>query len=391
MTVVPENHLWTRNFAFLTVANLLMAIAFYFMTPIMPLFMTDRFGSGTGDIGWVMVSFTIAAILMRPFSGFLLDSFRRYTVYVVCYIAFMLVFLGYPVAGALAVLVVLRFMHGLTWGSMNTAAYTLAVDFIPQKRRGEGLGFFGMSMTVAMAVGPMIAMAIVGKGGYNTLFYSAVAFSAVGLMLIFTLRPPKIEPVKPRFTLKGLFEKSAIPVSVTTLMTQIPYGGIISFIALYGRKIGVMNSGSFFLIFSVSIAVARVLSGRIYDKTGPKKVALAGLLLLVAGLLLIGYFPVPAGFHAAGVVLGFGFGILGPAFQAMINYKVAAERRGAANSTYLMFFDSGVGVGMLLFGLLIDRIGYAGTFYATAFVEVLAIIVFLTVSLPSYRKTDQNR
>lgn len=380
------NRLWTKDFTLLTTTNLLMAIAFYFMTPVMPLFMADRFASGTEEIGMVMFSFTIAAILMRPFAGYLLDVFNRFAVYLTAFVIFMLLFLGYAFAATVTIILLVRFLHGFTWGSMNTAAYTMAVDLVPAKRRGEGLGFFGLSMTIAMAVAPMLAMTISKTYDYNVLFYSAVAFCAVGLMIVMFVRVPKSEKVVRKFSFAGLFEKSALSVAFIALLTQVPYGGILSFIALYGREIGVVNAGTFFLLFSVGIGVGRILSGRLFDKIGPGKVAFSGMLLLIAGLVIVGFFVTSAGYHTAALVTGLGFGVLAPTFQAMANNNVLPQRRGAANSTYLMFFDSGIGVGMLLFGWLIDVIGYAASFYLSGAIVLLAMALFFVVTLPGYKK-----
>lgn len=386
-----KDKLLTKDFLFLTSANLLMAIAFYFMTPIMALFMADTFGSGKDEIGMVMFAFTISAILMRPFAGYLLDRHNRYTIYVLAFILFSVAFLGYPVAVSFAFLLLLRFFHGLTWGSINTAAYTIAVDLVPEKRKGEGLGIFGLSMNVAMAIGPMLAVMISKQTGYNQLFYAAVGFCAVGFLLVLLLKAPRNQGIKRPFGIKSMFEKKAVPVSFNVMLTQIPYGGIISFVALYGREIGVVNSGTFFLLLAAGLAVSRVLSGRIFDKFGPRNVTLTGISLLVIGLLFIGFFSSPVGFHLSAIVLGFGFGVISPTFQAMANSNIIPERRGAANSTYLMFFDSGVGLGMLLFGALIDVVGYSGTFYVSAAIQCLALIVFFTLTLPRYRKANAER
>lgn len=378
------HRLWTKDFTLLTTTNLLMAIAFYFMTPVMPLFLADRFASSTEEIGMVMFMFTIAAILMRPFAGYLLDVFNRFTVYLIAFIIFTLLFLGYAFAATLTIILIVRFVHGLTWGSMNTAAYTMAVDLVPTNRRGEGLGFFGLSMTIAMALAPMLAMKISKTYNYNVLFYSAVAFCAMGLLIVLQVRLPKQEKIARKFSFAGLFEKSALSVAFIALLTQVSYGGILSFIALYGREIGVANAGTFFLLMSVGVGLGRVLSGRFFDKVGPGKVAFTGMFLLMIGMFIVGFFATSAGYHTAALISGLGFGVLAPTFQAMANNNVLPQRRGAANSTYLMFFDSGIGVGMLLFGWLIDVIGYAATFYLSGAIVLLAMILFFVYTLPKY-------
>lgn len=381
---MTEEKLLTKDFMTLTVSNFLMAVAFYFVTPVMALFMVDTFGSGKDEVGFVMFAFAIAAIATRPFSGYLLDSQNRYKVYLISFVVFTTSFLGYPIATTFTFLLLLRFYHGITWGSVSTAGNTLAVDLISESRRGEGLGIFGLSMTVAMAIGPAIAMSLSLKMGYNALFYAAVAFCVVGLLLALTIRMQRVVHARRPFSLKGLFDKSTFPIAFNVMLTQIPYGGIVSFAALYGREIGVANSSLFFVLLSVGILSSRVISGRIFDRIGPRNVMFAGIILVVLGLASLGCFSSPAGFHLTAIVLGVGFGIISPTFQAMVNNKVEPAKRGAVNSTYLTFFDTGVGIGMLLFGVLFELVGYAQTFYLSAVVQVIALLVFFLIALPKY-------
>lgn len=281
-------------------------------------------------------------------------------------------------------------MHGLTWGSMSTAGSTIAVDLVPQERRGEGIGVFGLSMTIAMAIGPLIAIAITGDSSYKRLFYSAAGFSFLGLMLALFVRVPKMISEKRKFEISSLIEKKALPVSLNVFLVTIPYGGIISFIALYGRSIGIESSGLFFLLLAVGIAISRILSGKSFDRVGPKRICILGLVLLILGLLILALNKTLLGYHFAALIVGFGFGIIMATFQAIANHKVEAKNRGAANSTYLTFFDSGIGVGMLLVGYLIQVIDYSGAFILCGAIELFALIVFVFYTLPKFEKTSSN-
>ena len=115
----------------------------------------------------------------------------------------------------------------------------------------------------------------------------------------------------------------------------------------------------------------------------------AGISSIFLGLVIIGFFATPLGFNASAIILGIGFGVLSPTFQAMANKYIAPESRGAANSTYLMCVDSGIGLGMILFGLLIPIVGYNGTFYASAIIELIAILFFLLLTIPRFNKSKQ--
>lgn len=383
---MTNDKLLTPNFLKLTISNLLMAVAFYFVTPIMSLFMVDVFNSDNNEVGIVMFIFSVAAILSRPFTGFLLDSLNRYAVYIASFILFLLAFMGYPIAMSFMFLLLLRFYHGLAWGAVSTSSNTIVVDLVSEKRRGEGIGIFGLSMTVAMAIGPAMAIMLSMKLGYNALFYTATAFCVLGFVLVLFIRMPKVKHSRRPFSIKRLINRGTMPVAQNVLLTQIPYGGIVSFAALYGRNVGVENSGTFFIILSIGILASRVISGRVFDRVGPRNVVVIGILMVFFGLINIGLFPFPLGFHISALILGVGFGIISPTFQAMANAKIAPADRGAVNSTYLTFFDSGVGIGMLLFGLLFDLIGYANTFYVSAAIQIVALVVFLLSTYPKYKK-----
>lgn len=383
---MTNDKLLTPNFLKLIISNLLMAVAFYFVTPIMSLFMVDVFNSDNNEVGIVMFIFSVAAILSRPFTGFLLDSLNRYAVYIASFILFLLAFMGYPIAMSFMFLLLLRFYHGLAWGAVSTSSNTIVVDLVSEKRRGEGIGIFGLSMTVAMAIGPAMAIMLSMKLGYNALFYTATAFCVLGFVLVLFIRMPKVKHSRRPFSIKRLINRGTMPVAQNVLLTQIPYGGIVSFAALYGRNVGVENSGTFFIILSIGILASRVISGRVFDRVGPRNVVVIGILMVFFGLINIGLFPSPLGFHISALILGVGFGIISPTFQAMANAKIAPADRGAVNSTYLTFFDSGVGIGMLLFGLLFDLIGYANTFYVSAAIQIVALVVFLLSTYPKYKK-----
>lgn len=386
MQVKPN--LWTRDFILLATANLLMAIAFYFMLPILPVYLSDKLNASKSEIGVILAFYTIATLFIRPFSGWALDSFGRKKIYLTAYFLFSLFFIGYPIALSVYLFMGFRFLHGLTWGVLTTSSSTIAVDIIPPSRRGEGIGIFGLSMTIGMALGPMLAIFITGQSRYLLLFLSAIGISLIGLIFTFVVRYPKFIPDKTRsiFSFKGLIEKTSIPVSLNMMIVQFTYGGVLSFIALYGKEIGVDNSGIFFLILSLGIGFSRVGSGKIFDISGPDKISLVGMILLIIGFPVLALVNNPIGFHISAVILGLGFGIIMPTFQTMVNNMVAPNRRGAANSTLFTCFDIGIGMGMIGTGVLSEWLGFSSTFLISSVVNLLALNVFLFFTINHYRR-----
>ena len=285
-------------------------------------------------------------------------------------------------------LFIIRFIHGFTWGITGTAGSTVAVDLIPPKKRGEGIGYYGLSMTLAMAVGPMVGLFICNDGGYNRMFITATSIALVGFIMITLIRFPKFTRPEQRKTLKfnTLIEKSALPASFNIMIVMIPYGAIISFITLYGKEIGINNAGPFFMVLAIGLGLTRIYSGKIFDKSGPRTLSIIGILLLVLGFFVLATFKSYIGFHVSAMILGFGFGTLMPLNQAMVNNLVEAHQRGAANSTLFTAFDVGIGTGMVLLGVLADHIGLANSFYVCSVICLIALVHSLIFVLKHYDK-----
>lgn len=382
-----RDKLWTRNFTLIGIANLLMAIAFYFLLPTLPLYLKETLGATSSQVGLVLAFYTIAALLIRPFVGYAIDSIGRKFIYLLSFIIFSALFVGYIFAISIGLMMVMRFLHGLTWGSLSTSGSTIAVDFIPASRRGEGISLFGLSMTIAMAIGPLIALIILGKMDYLWVFVIASYISITGLILALNIRFPEYKPNHDNrsFSVKRLIEKNSIPLSLNVLVVTTTYGGILSFASLYGKEIGVANSGLFFLLLAVGIGVSRFFSGTIFDRVGPFRIVVIGMILLILGFPVLFLVPNSLGYHATAVIIGLGFGIIMPTFQAMVNNLVQPDRRGAANSTYFTSFDLGIGLGMVLTGFVSEQIGLGKAFLICSIIETAALLMFVLYSYKFYK------
>jgi len=364
-----------------------MFTAFYILLPTLPVFLTKELNIEEGKTGIILAVYTLAALLIRPFSGFLIDRFGRKLFYIPSLLLFSIIFILYPVTGIFAWVLVVRFIHGLAWGVATTTASTLIVDIVPAHRRGEGLGLYGLAMTIPMAVGPLTGLQLTLKSDYTMMFLGAGILAFAGFLLTLLIRYPSITlSVSKTFSWRNLLESSALPVTFNLLLINISYGGLVSFISLYALKTGIGFTGMFFLIFAGGIALARVFVGRIFDRQGPKAVAIAGVLFLILGFTLLGLVIHTVMFLIAGFLLGLGNGIVFPTFQAMVNNLVQPHRRGAANSTLFSGLDLGIGLGMLITGLLAQSIGIPNTYLIYGVLNVLALIYFVLISLTHYQQ-----
>ena len=364
-----------------------MAMSFYFLIPTLPVYFEQILGAEKTDIGIVLSMFAVAALIIRPFTGWAVDRWGRRWIYLVSLLALSLMFPLYGFVYTLGLMAAFRFLHGLAWGITSTSGATIVVDILPPHRRGEGIGLFGLSMTLGMALGPYAGMMVIQFFSYETLFVSGGALSLCGLLMASFVRVPEIKQnASDKSFFGGLVESKALPASLNVLLLIFAYGGLLSFVSLYGKEIGVENPGVFFILFAAGLGVSRILSGKIFDLRGPLAITITGISMLLAGLPLLAMVKNFAGYCAAAVILGGGYGIVISTFQAMVNNLVQPENRGAANSTLFTAFDLGIGGGMIITGLLSQTVSISGSFLLSSVLIAAGLVVFIFFVNPHYNR-----
>lgn len=388
----PIDPIWNTNFILACLASLFTFIAFYFLMPTLPFFLKNVFGLSNSTIGLVLATYTVAALIIRPFSGYFLDLYARKPIYVSSLLFFVLMFGGYMVSSAVGIILVVRFLHGLTWGITTTSGSTLSIDLIPPRRRGEGVGYYGLFMTIAMAIGPVIGLAIYNKWDYRIMFLSSIGVGLLGLICSLFIKAPTVmyKPEKHEgFTLHRFFDVRGAVVSVNMLLSSITYGGVVAYIAVYGKELGIENSGLFFFIMSLGIGLSRISSGRLIDQGHFSRTILIGLLAMMVGFPILALIKTSLAYHLAAFPIGLGFGILMPSFQTLVINMAPLERRGAANSTFLTAFDLGIGIGMVLIGHMADITGFSTAFFLCGGINLVALLYFVFISSAYYQKHKQ--
>jgi MFS family permease len=384
---LTNNSIFRGNFVLVFLASLLVFTAFYIMLPTLPVFLTRELKIEEGQTGLILAVYTLAALLIRPFTGFLIDRYGRKLFYIPSLLLFAVIFVGYPLAGAFALIMIVRFAHGLVWGVATTTGSTLIVDIVPAARRGEGIGLYGLAMTIPMAMGPFTGLQLTQNNNYTLMFLCAGALAFAGFLLTLFIKYPAVpRPANSSFSFRNLLESTSLPVTFNLLFINIGYGGLVSFVSLYALKTGIGNTGIFFIVFASGITLARIYMGKIFDRHGPKALSVSGILLLAAGHILLGLIINTTGFMVAAFLLGLGSGVVFPTFQAMVNNLVPPHRRGAANSTLFSGLDLGIGLGMLITGFLAHAIGLPHTYLIYGGLNLIALLYFLFISLAHYQK-----
>ncbi|MGW8823060.1 MFS transporter [Paenibacillus lautus] len=364
--------LWTKPFIQMTVGMLFLFTGFYLLLPTLPLYIKHLGGSET-QVGLAAGAFTLTAVVFRPMVGGLVDRYGRRAFYVWGLIFFVLSMYLYDWVGSILLLLALRILHGASWAFSTTSIGTVITDLIPISRRGEGMGWYGMAMTVAMAIGPMLGTYIVSGYSFRTLFLVATGLSLIAFILAYMTRAPY--QAKPSAGRIQLVEKSVLPVTAAIFFLAVAYGGITTFLPLFAESIRV-NPGTFFLVYAVALTLIRPFAGKLSDRFGEAAVIIPSLVITAGALIVLSQSSGLPGLITAAILYGIGFGSAQPALQAATLRIAPENRRGAANASFMTAFDLGIGLGAILLGLVSERIGYAYLFTVTAVSVVVSLVIF---------------
>lgn len=377
--VIPQERLWTKDFILLTLSNLLLFFGFQMLLPTLPVYVSNL-GGDNSAIGLVIGIFTISAILIRPFSGAALDLISRKLILfiglAICFVAIG----AYYWATTIFLLLLLRIVHGAGWGTSTTTYGTIASDIIPASRRGEGMGYFGLGSTLAMALGPMIGIWVMKSFGFGLLFLISLLSTLFSMALTkwMAIPQPHRAPqkrVETRFYEKFM-EKEALFPSFLVLMMGVTYGGIISFITLYGKETGIGNVGWFFLTNALFLFVVRPIAGKIFDLKGHVWVLVPGAIFCIFGLFLLSDTKSLFGLILSAMFYGIGFGAIQPSLQAWTIQRVLPFRRGVANATFYSGFDLGIGGGAMILGPVAQMTNFSLMYRFSCFFLVIYLIVY---------------
>ena len=386
---IGKDKLFTRSYIYICLANFLTAFSFYLLVPTLPFYLVDKFGVDSSMVGLVLSCYVVAVLCIRPFAGFVADYFQRKKVYTVSYLFFAVFFIGYFFVGNdIMLFVLLRILHGFAFGALNTTGNTLVIDVMPSSRRGEGLGYFGVTNNLAMAFGPMTGLFIIANGNYTLMFAVALLVAIVGMYLSFLIKVKERQPVQNMgklFSIDRFILLDGIPASVAFFMLAIPYGMTSSYIAIYAEEVGITQGvGMFFTIQAAGLIVSRLISGKLVDKGVITETIARGIFIALVGvageaaLATVSSFDIKFGhmlYFVSAFLVGYGFGTIFPAFNTLFINMAPHSRRATANATYLTGWDVGIGAGMLLGGTL-SITGYSGSFFFGMLLVIVAYIYF---------------
>ena len=406
------DRLWNSNYCKVMTANFALFFAFYLLTPLLPLYLHETFGATKDVIGLVLSGYTLTALLFRPFSGYLVDSFPRKTVLLTVYAAFAIFFAGYLAASSLLLFTVVRTLHGGPFGAVTVANSTVAIDVLPSSRRNEGIGYYGLSNNLAMAISPTFAIFVYTQThNFQLLFWLAFAVALFGLIVDSTVKVRRGESADAKsaqaartVSLDRFFLKRGWLVGANMVFFGFCFGVMSNYLAIYGKQVlGITGgTGMWFMLCSVGLILSRLQGGKALREGRLTHNASEGMVISLVGYTLFILLPTVAeafmsqiqsfksdnifvlnyvmlglaGYYGSALLIGLGNGHLWPAFQNMMISMARHNERGTANSTILVSWDVGMGLGVLLGGIIAELLSYATAFWFVAVVNASGVLLY---------------
>ncbi|AVR00102.1 MFS transporter [Oceanobacillus iheyensis] len=374
--------IWTRSFISIFMTQFLVFVVFYTLITTLPLYVIQEMDGTEAQGGLVVTSILIAAIAVRPFSAGLLDRIGKKKGLVLSVSVFALTTFIYIGIESFVPLMILRFIHGLSFGVITTATGAIAADLIPPARRGAGLGYFAMSMNLAVVAGPFIGLSLLQFVSFKTLFIILSIFMIAGILstlLVHVKEPVGAETTvkKGKLSIHSLVELKALPIAIIASLISLAYASILSFISVYAESIGLAAAASFFfLVFAGVMLLSRPSLGRAFDSRGARFVILPCLLIFVAGLVMLSITSSAWMLFVAAALIGLGYGTLLPSFQTMAIQTAEPARSGHATATFFMLYDAGIALGSFIWGLVVSGYGYQSLYLVCAALVLVVMVLF---------------
>ena len=391
MNEITQQRLWNKSFILCLFNNLFLFTYYFALLAVLPIYIMKDLGGTIEQAGLALTLFLVSSIAIRPFSGLISQKLGKKLTFRGSELFFVLFALSYLWIDSMWTLLLVRFLHGFWFSILTTVTVPVANDFIPEHRKGEGMGYFVMSTNLGVVIGPLIALTVIQFASFNTLFALLSVLMAVGFIFCLMLKIPEqqpevkqIEEKNTKLTLHDIIETKVIPVGLVALLTALTYSSILSFITAYSESKNLFEYASiFFIVFAVSMIVVRPFIGKMFDRKGPSAVMYPSFIFFAIGMVLVSFVNNQWTLWLSAVFIGIGYGTLFPCLQTVAIQTVSKNRMGHAISTFFTLFDIGLAVGSIIMGIFISWMGFQNTFLLCSVIIVLTLLVYKATVAPA--------
>lgn len=392
IAVEMKERLWTRNFILALVITIGVNLACNLLLSTISIY-AKQITSTDAYAGVMTGAFTLAALFIRIVAGKMLDKIGRRKVLMFGVGITVLSTVAYLLTNNIYIIIFLRVMQRVGFGISSTAIATIVTDVTPESRMLEGIGYSGVGITITTAIGPSIALALVGENydKFNVLFIVTAAVALFTILLSFKLSYKEVVSKKEEGTCDGegiSISKIIIP-SIVLFIAAVAESTILAFAALYGIELGFSNIGLFFTINAMGILASRLFINQIVNKLGTNVVVSSGVLIFAASIFGIAVTKTYIMLIIMGFLCGVMVGSLLPIVNLLILDSASKSSRGMANAIYYALIDGGYGIGSIMWGQVVVACGYRWIYAYSSISLVVAFLIFVTSIVKSKRKSSE--
>ncbi len=378
--------IFTRDFLLDTAISLFCSLNYFTLLINITGFAAYAFGAGPAEGGIAAGIYVIGGLIARTIFGKYIELIGRKRMLIIGLTASVVMSFAYFLVSSMAILMIVRFLHGMCYGISSTCTSDIIAKLLPQSRRGEGMGYFALSVTISCAVGPLLGMTLGRAQDYNTVFMVGVIMYTLALVMALILRVPEEHLSEEHraeargFSLSNLFQLSAVPLSLAVMVFYFAYSGVLSFISSYSEEIGMVEAATYFyLAVAAGTLISRLTAGRIYDERGPNIVVYPAYLCFMIGMTVFATTSEPALFLGSGFIIGFGISIVYSICQAVVVSRSPPRRYGVTTSTFSSINDIGTGLGPSILGILITTIGFREMYLTCVVIAAVSLVMYWAI------------
>lgn len=377
--------LWTKNFMMVCGINFFTHLVFYSLLATVTQYVIGHFGRSQSEAGLAVGIYVLMAVVARLFAGKIVDVLGRKKILIIAAGVFFLAVLAYQAAATFALFILVRAVHGLAFGFLTTASNAIMADVVPDQRRGEGTGYYATAMNIAMATGPFIGLFMLRVASFDMFVWVIVAAAFCNLLGIFLKVPAQAQisapevnsKVQPKFSLRDMFEKRAIPIGICMFTLALGYSSLLSFLASYTEEIGYGEVATyFFVVYAIALLLTRPITGRLFDRLGENKISYPCLVLLVLGYFVLSKASSGWMILVASALIGIGYGTLQSNYLAIAIKEALQNRKAIATSTFFILMDIAIGAGPYLYGVLLGYMSYRSMYSWTVGLFIVSIGIY---------------
>ncbi len=419
----PDPHkkekLWSKDFTVATLINFVLLVNYYMLMVVMTNYVLEFYGAPEVVAAFSASVLVVGALIARLVSGAIMERVGRRRILIIGTICEVVFTALYLVCSSLPLLFVVRFFHGVSYGICSTACGTIVTSITPSTRKGEGVGYYMLSVTLGAALGPSLGIFVANNLDYRVLFIIATVIVVCSLIGALIIKVPEnknsaendafnentdreksrdISVASPARTswIHRVIEVSAIPISIVAGLIFLGYSSLLTFLEPYAIQLDLLQAANiFFIVYAIIMFVTRPFTGRLFDRRGAGSVMIPAFLLFALGMVVLGLATNGWMLLGSALLLGFGVGTVQSSGLAIAVRNLPDYRLSVANSTFYIFLDIGVGIGPLLLGALVPLIGYSALYFVMAGVAIITLVLYLclvpkSVTAPNNPKTRER-